>query len=189
MDRKIAIILLLAVFSECTTLIGLYLILSLPSTPTAGQEQISLGAMVIHERPNFMIPLSAGLIGWVLTIYEVITLNSGKISGTLRKMISDEGFDRSVYRLLSGRGGARRLAIMEALRIPRLRNEIANITSTDWKEVDRNIRILESENLVSVKFSHGTMSVYSLTESGKELVDIIKSQRERKSPEAVASRS
>ena len=60
------------------------------------------------------------------------------------------------------------MSIMESLKIPRMKSEIAKITTTDWKEVDRNIRILSSVDLVNTEFVHGSFSVYELTERGKE---------------------
>ena len=50
------------------------------------------------------------------------------------------------------------------LSVPRMKSEIAKITTTDWKEVDRNIRILSSVDLVKTEFIHGSFSVYELTE-------------------------
>ncbi len=41
-------------------------------------------------------------------------------------------------------GGAIRLMIMEDLDGPKKRSEMAKLTDADWKEMDHNIRILES---------------------------------------------
>lgn len=79
----------------------------------------------------------------------------------------------AIYNIFKGRGGNRRLLIMESLKVARMRNEIAKITNTDWKEVDRNIRILCSFNLVKTDFVHGSFSVYEMTERGKEILRII----------------
>ena len=176
MNRKIITILLLIALSEGSTLYGLFLILTFHYTVVNGVNSVSQVSETVMQRPYFLIPVSIGILGWLTTVYEVLTLKRGEFTGTLRKRMSSEGFDRNVYRIFSGRGGARRLAIMQALDTPKLRNEIASITNTDWKEVDRNVKILESVNLVKIQFSHGSLSVYHLTESGKELIEIIQSQ-------------
>lgn len=183
MDRKIITILLLLALSEASTLYGIFLFLTFHYTVVNGSNTPSMTASVVMPQPYFLIPVSIGVIGWLATVYEVVSFRKGDLSGTLRRKMSSEGFDRSVYRIFSTRGGPTRLAIMLALDTPKLRNEIANITNKDWKEVDRNIKILESANLVKIQFSHGSMSVYNLTESGKELMGIIQNQIEKNSPQ------
>lgn len=176
MNRRVATIFLLTALSAASTLYGIVLVLTIHNTVVNGGNTASGVAEILVRPVSFPLPIAIGIIGWLTTLYEVLTIKQKEISGTLRKRMSKEGFDRNVYRIFSGRGGARRVAIMDALNTPKLRNEIANITNTDWKEVDRNIKILESLNLVRIQFSHGSLSVYHLTESGKELLEIIHSQ-------------
>lgn len=182
MNRKIVLILSLIALSEGLTLYGIFMILSFHYNVINSAASESMASTIVIRKPNFLIPVSMGIIGWMTTVYEVIRLKSGDFNGTLRKKISQEGFDRSVYRMFTGRGGPRRLAIMNALDTPKLRNEIAKITNTDWKEVDRNVRILESANLVKIQYSHGSMSVYYLTEVGRDLINFINSQMNRSTP-------
>ena len=185
MNRKIITILVLIALSEGSTLYGVFLILTFHYNVVYGASSSpSMVSGIVMGQPYFLIPVSIGILGWIATVYEVLTLKQVEFTGKLRRKMSSEGYGRDVYRIFSGRGGARRLSIMYALDTPRLRNEIANITNTDWKEVDRNVKILESVNLVRIKFSHGSMSVYNLTESGKELLDIIQSHADSNSSEA-----
>ncbi len=176
MNSKSTTILLLIILSGTSTLYGFYLILNFHQVVIGGSNTPSMIPVAVNEEPYFLVPFAIGIMGWLTTIYEVFSLDRIKITGSLRRRMLNEGFDRSVYRILLGRGGDRRIAIMQALNTPKIRNEIANITNTDWKEVDRNVRILESLNLVKIQFSHGSLSVYDLTESGKELMSIIRSQ-------------
>lgn len=181
MGRKIITILLLIALSEASTMYGIFLILTFQYTVVNGSNSPSMVAAIVMPQPYFLIPVSIGVMGWLATVYEVVSLKKGQFTGTLRKKMSSKGFDRSVYRLFSTRGGSTRLAIMNALDSPKLRNEVANITNKDWKEVDRNIKILESANLVKKQFSHGSMSVYDLTETGKELIGILQGHTDESS--------
>lgn len=180
MKRKVIAILLLIALSGACTIYGLFLVLTFHYEVVNGTAITSRASAMAIGRQFFLIPLSIGVIGWLTAAYEVLTFKRGEITGSLRRRMSREGFDRDLYRIFSGRGGARRLAILQVLDTPKLRNEIAKITGTDWKEVERNVKILESVNLVRIQFSHGSLSVYRLTESGRELMYIIQSQKDDK---------
>lgn len=65
--------------------------------------------------------------------------------------------------------------MMEILETPMIRSEIADIVGMDWKEVDRNIKILESVDLVKTQYSHGSTSVFELTNKGKNVLEKVKS--------------
>lgn len=188
-SRKIFTILLLIAISAASTLYAVFLSLSFHSTVVNGTNTMPGAITMALREPYFLVPLSIGIIGWISTVYEVITLKQQEFPVALRKRMSREGYDRSVYRIFTNRGGARRIAIMNALDTPKLRNEIANTTNTDWKEVDRNLKILESVNLVKIQFSHGSLSVYRLTESGKELMNIIHSQGQNTNSKAISVHS
>ena len=191
MNRKKIIILSLITLSELSTIYAIFMILSIhyASPVSGGPGNPTMGSAIVLKQPYFLIPISIGIAGWLTTVFEVITLKESDLKGTLRKKMSEKGFERSVYRLFSGRGGIRRLAIIKALEIPRLRNEIANITLTDWKEVNRNLKILESANMVQVEYSHASLSVYQLTEEGRDLLSIISSLPHDKHYSTNAARS
>lgn len=119
------------------------------------------------------IPLFSSIICWLLTGYELFAERRKKITRILKNSPAVKGDHWKVYRIFKGTGGTRRLTIMGALTVPRKRNEIARITETDWKEVDRNIRILESANLVRERPVKRTYPLYELTEEGMKLLETI----------------
>jgi predicted transcriptional regulator len=122
------------------------------------------------------IPISTAALGWLIICYELISHRKNDISKILRKRLSEKWDNRALYDAFRGRGGPRRLSIMESLGTPKMRNEIAQLTGTDWKEVDRNIRILESIDLVRIQYNHGTVSVYELTGKGKEFLNLVETE-------------
>ena len=169
LKSKVAVLVLIT-SSAALVLYGLYLILIFYSIGRSTHPIVSM------RPPYFLIPICIGTLGLLMAVYEVLALRQRGVVGSLKKKMSNEGYDKDVYRVFSGRGGTRRLVIMRSLETPRLRNEIANLTNTDWKEVDRNIKILESVNLVRTQFSHGSVSTYELTANGKRLMDIVRSE-------------
>lgn len=120
------------------------------------------------------ISLSFGVVGWILTFYQLHFVNDRKVTKNLRKELSGTDVDGEIYDSLKKRGGINRLSILDSLHTPKLRNQIARITKIDWKEVDRNLRVLESINLVRVQYKNGSFSVYELTDRGKEILRIVK---------------
>lgn len=182
-------ILLLAAFSMASILYGFFLFLAPHNALSHSGDYtfVSAGAVVLTKgQPSSLLLISAGVLGLFATFYGTLYPDHTLSKGSMRKQMSNHGFDRNVYRIFSGRGAPTRIAIMYSLETPRLRNEIACMTNTDWKEVDRNIRILESADLVNIEFSHGSLSVYCLTESGRELLDIIRANRRNGQPDAGA---
>lgn len=116
------------------------------------------------------ILLSISTTGWIATLYQLTLLGEKRISDSLRRELLGNGNNREIYKVFASRGGFKRISIMESMKEPRLRNEIARTTKTDWKEVDRNLRILKSINLVKVQSLHESVSVYELTEQGREVL-------------------
>lgn len=85
------------------------------------------------------------------------------------------GFDRNVYDLMvKMRGSSSRLSILQSLvQAPRHRNELSEMTGIDWKEVDRQIGLLERYGFVSVEAQAGPVKVYRLTDQGRSLVKLM----------------
>jgi hypothetical protein len=73
--------------------------------------------------PYNILPVSSAMFGWVLLSYQLIYNNRRHIATIIRKEISGKSDDWTIYYAFKGKGGARRLTIMEALTSPRLRNE------------------------------------------------------------------
>lgn len=133
----------------------------------------------VQEFPFTIIPILTAGLGWLATVYEIFSLKNKEVLKTLRKNLSGKSDDWVLYNAFKGRGGPRRLSIMESLGKPKLRNEIAQLTGTDWKEVDRNIRVLESIDLVRIQYNHGKVSVYELTDKGKEFLNLVETEIKR----------
>jgi predicted transcriptional regulator len=86
----------------------------------------------------------------------------------------DAGLDRETFDLMVRmRGAASRLAILRYLDSPKHRSAIAEITGTDWKEVDRQLNLLCKFGLVSVAAEAGAMKMYELTEHGKLMLTLL----------------
>lgn len=85
------------------------------------------------------------------------------------------GFDRRVYDLMvKMRGSSSRLSILQSLvETAHHRNELSEMTGIDWKEVDRQIGLLEQYGFVSVESQAGPIKVYRLTDQGRALVNLL----------------
>lgn len=84
------------------------------------------------------------------------------------------GFGGDVYDLMMGmRGGPSRLTLLQNMETPRHRLELSEITGIDWKEVDRQLSVLEKYGLVKVHAQSGTVKLYQVTEQGKVLLNLI----------------
>lgn len=141
------------------------------------QHGTSLGGSAADTLVRYshgVILLSFGAIGWLTTLYQLSLLSERKNSVLLKKELSRSGNNKEIYLIFKSKGGLRRLSIMESMDGPKLRNEIARTTKTDWKEVDRNLRILKSVDLVRTQSPHEAVSVYELTEKGKEVLHLVK---------------
>lgn len=72
------------------------------------------------------------------------------------------------------RGAGSGLSILHTLtEAPRHRNELSEITGIDWKEVDRQIGLLQRYGFVSVEAQAGPVKMYKLTEQGRSLVNLL----------------
>ncbi|MCL5874588.1 MAG: hypothetical protein M1161_04530 [Candidatus Thermoplasmatota archaeon] len=177
MSKRYAVILFLAAFSTVFTAYTV-LLLSYPASvgtifASKSTSIINGSAIPVLGLQSVPIPLSLSVAGWLLTGYEIFAERRKQISQILRTRISGSRDNWNVYRVFKGKGGARRLTILESLDVPRQRNEVAKLTNTDWKEVDRNIRILESANLVRLRTAKTSFPFYELTEQGEELLEKI----------------
>ena len=120
---------------------------------------------------QYSIPLS--LAGWVFVGLSIVGgqhSNKSKIRGIFAK----RGFSSDVFDLMIGmRGGGSRLALLREMQEPRHRQELAEVTGIDWKEVDRQISVLEKYGLVKVYAESGTVRMYHITEQGKLLLGLM----------------
>lgn len=175
------IILSLAVFSTVFTILSALIIFhingSLTSSTSYSSEMYSAKLeTAIIRFPYAPASITLSVVGWLLTGYELFSKREKDVSTILRKEVSGKRDRWEIYHLFKGRGGARRLTIMESLDMPRHRSEIANKTDTDWKEVDRNIKVLETANLVKMELSKDSSVLYELTEEGEKVLHTIMSR-------------
>jgi predicted transcriptional regulator len=99
------------------------------------------------------------------------------------------GFDRDVFRLMITMKGARsRLTLLKYLGEPRHKSELSTLSGLDWKEVDRELKLLEHFGLISLHVQSGSVRIYKLSEQGKLLLKLIAELTEV-SPETFARRS
>lgn len=118
------------------------------------------------------------LIGIPVERYELAAKKRKDVAHFVKREISGERDQWLIFGVFRSKGGSRRLMIMEVLDGPKNRSEVAKLTYADWKEVDRNIRILESVGLVRVDKNGKHRTFYELTERGKDLVERIRSRKE-----------
>jgi predicted transcriptional regulator len=91
-----------------------------------------------------------------------------------RNILARSGFNRDVYKLMVRmRGSESRLALLRSLQTPRHRNDLSDATGLDWKEVDRELRILENYGLAKLYAQSGAVKLYEVTEQGRVLLRLI----------------
>ena len=162
-----------SVFTVLTVLLAIYSTSSI-SVYNSGSKAVVYGASQAEFWSPFFPPsLGISVIGWLLTGYELFAERRKEISRIIRTTFSGKKDNWNLYNIFKGKGGVRRLTILETLSVPRQRSEVARITNTDWKEVDRNFRILESANLIKTTVSKTPFPLYDLTDEGKDLLETI----------------
>jgi DNA-binding HxlR family transcriptional regulator len=94
---------------------------------------------------------------------------------SLRFSLTKAGFDKGTYDLMvKMRGAGSRFSILSTLtEAPRHRSELSEITGIDWKEVDRQIGLLQRYGFVSVEAQAGPVKMYKLTEQGRSLANLL----------------
>jgi predicted transcriptional regulator len=75
--------------------------------------------------------------------------------------------------MVTMRGGGSRITLLENMETPRNRLELSELTGIDWREVDREISILEKYGLVKIYAQTGTVKMYQVTEQGKLLMNLV----------------
>jgi predicted transcriptional regulator len=135
------------------------------------------GQRAVHANPLFgyAVPLSA--TGWGAV--GLVALQ-GQLAGGLRRsrikgLFGRRGFGPDVYDLMFGmRGSGSRLSLLQNMvESPRHRLELSELTGIDWKEVDRQISVMEKYGFVKVYAQSGNMKFYQVTENGKLLLKLI----------------
>jgi len=156
---------ILAVFSTAETILAIESV-----GVTSGPAQTSPGGPLSFFW-QYSIPFS--IFGWAFVSLSIVGGQRHRKS-QLKSLFAKRGFSGEVYDLMIGmRGGNSRLALLRGMQEPRHRQELADITGIDWKEVDRQITVLERYGLVKMYAQSGTVQVYHITEQGKLLLNLI----------------
>jgi DNA-binding HxlR family transcriptional regulator len=91
-----------------------------------------------------------------------------------RGVFARKGFEGDVYKLMvKMRGSGSRLSLLKSMEEPKHRLELAEITGIDWKEVDRQLKVLENYGLARVTAQSGSVKLYQITEQGRILLKLI----------------
>lgn len=97
----------------------------------------------------------------------------------------DAGLTKEVHDLMMRmKGGKSRLALLQEMSSPRHRSELSELTGFNWKEVDRELGLLQRYGLVTVQAQSGSIRMYGLTEQGRMLLKLMEglsNSRETKS--------
>jgi DNA-binding transcriptional ArsR family regulator len=167
--RKVLLLSLLA-FASFWTLISI-----ISAVSTGGLYPVG-GLNGVHIPTNqlftYSIPLAgSGWVGVGLVLFQ------GRIGGRrsqVKNMFEKMGFGSEVYDLMIGmRGSGSRLSLLQQMESPKHRLELSELTGIDWKEVDRQISVLEKYGLVKVYAQSGTVKLYQVTEHGKLLLNLV----------------
>jgi hypothetical protein len=171
--RTIALCLLVA-FASVQTLLAIIGTFT-PSTSSLGS---TMGVSGLHTQTNpvfgYSIPLAAG--GWVAVC---LVLFQGRMAGGFRRsrvksLFASRGFGPDVFDLMiTMRGGGSRITLLENMETPKNRLELSELTGIEWREVDREVSILEKYGLVKIFAQTGTVKMYQVTEQGKLLMNLV----------------
>lgn len=115
---------------------------------------------------SYSVPLS--ISGWTVTgvffLWRRETVRTWK----------NAGLTKDVHNLMTRmRGGRSRLVLLQEMSTPRHRAELSERTGFDWKEVDRQLGLLQSHGLVTVVAQSGSVKMYGLTEQGRILLKLM----------------
>lgn len=138
--------------------------------PAGGPGQTSPGGLA---GVFWQYSLHLSIVGWSLVGISIAGNRYSRRS-QIKSLFAKGGFAGDVYDLMIGmRGGGSRLALLRGMEEPRHRQELSEITGIDWKEVDRQVSVLERYGLVKMHAKSGTIRMYQVTEQGKLLLKLI----------------
>ncbi len=123
---------------------------------------------------SYYIPLAAA--GWTGVGFVAF---QGRLSGVrtsrLKSVFANKGFGSDVFDLMMGmRGAGSRVSLLQNMESPKHRLELSALTGIDWKEVDRQLSVLEKYGLVKVSAQSGTMKFYQMTEQGRVVLNLVR---------------
>jgi DNA-binding HxlR family transcriptional regulator len=177
LNRTNAIRVFLAVFASICTILALYFYFQ--SISPGGSACLNPPCATPPKQPELAVfPTSFAIISvssWAAFGFALAFWRQQGSGNSLRFSLTNAGFDKNVYDLMvKMRGSGSRLSILQGLvEAPRHRNQLSEITGIDWKEVDRQVGLLERYGFVSVNAQAGPIKEYKLTEQGRLLVKLM----------------
>jgi DNA-binding HxlR family transcriptional regulator len=171
LKARTAVFISLLSFALVWTVISTF---TLFSAYTGSSAKDSLGpAELTHSLLTYSAPLAG--IGWALTgLFTIHERWRFDKRSQIRNLFSRMGFAPEVYNLMVGMRGARsRASLLHNLDSPKHRLELSELTGIDWKEVDRQLCVLEKYGLVRVYAQSGIIKLYQVTEHGKLLIRLV----------------
>ncbi len=144
------------------------------------QEYLSNSPLIVFR--TYSLPLS--VLGWTAAAITLglFQVREGRYSQA-RRLFIRKGFNTDIYKLMIRmRGGGSRLTLLQHLDSPKHRFELSEITGIDWKEVDRQLGVLEKHMLIKMYAQSGTVRLYEMTEQGRlllKVIDELNNSRER----------
>jgi DNA-binding transcriptional ArsR family regulator len=161
----------LSAFASFWTLLA---IIGTITSPTASPSVINGLRTSVNPVVGYSVPLSVA--GWVAV---GLVAFQGRLSGHSRRsqvksVFAKMGFGGDVYDLMVGmRGAGSRVSLLQNMETPKHRLELSELTGIDWKEVDRQLSVLEKYGLVKIQAQSGTVKLYQVTEQGKLLLNLV----------------
>ncbi|MDA4123539.1 MAG: hypothetical protein OK456_10205, partial [Thaumarchaeota archaeon] len=94
--------------------------------------------------------------------------------GRMRSKWTGLGFDSEVFSLFVKMKGAKtRIRLLDALSIPKDRQQLAEELGLDWKSVDRHVMVLKKYGFLDEKLVYGRVRIYQLTPIGTSLLKLL----------------
>jgi DNA-binding transcriptional ArsR family regulator len=167
---RAAVLYSLLVFTSLETL---FAIIDALAAQTSGHTVLNGLNSTINPIFGYSVPLSAA--GWIAVGLVVL---QGRVSGNRRSRVKSAfakmGFGSDVFDLMMGmRGAGSRVSLLQNMESPKHRLELSELTGIDWKEVDRQLSVMERYGLVKVQAQSGTVKLYQVTEQGRLLLKLL----------------
>jgi hypothetical protein len=149
-------------------------VLAIAGVFAANPDDFGLMGLHVPTNPVFGYSFPLAAAGWVAV---GLVLFQGRVSGRrsrVRSAFAKMGFGSDVFDLMMGmRGGGSRISLLENMESPKHRLELSKLTGIDWKEVDRQLSVMEKYGLVKVQAQSGTVKLYQVTEQGRLLLKLV----------------
>lgn len=170
MKARLAVLFSLSVFASFWTLLAI-----IGTFPTPTPVHSVINGLNQPGNPIFSYSVPLSVAGWIAV---GLVAFQGRTGGYRRSRVKSAfakmGFGSDVFDLMIGmRGAGSRVSLLQSMETPKHRLELSELTGIDWKEVDRQLSVLEKYGLVKVYAQSGTVKLYQVTEQGKLLLNLV----------------